>query len=285
MAQEVELVVAGKGISAARGAKAAGGEVVAMGFVGSEELSLYARDLGEEGLATALIPFPGPTRTHTTLLDPNSHSVTHIRERGPTISPAILEGLIAILNDQLKKGDVLVLCGSLPAGLPDDSFAQLVRLGKSNGCLTLLDTSRQPLRLGLEEKPYMIKPNTAELEEICGVELGREEDLIKAATDLNRNGIELVVVSRGEEGVIVTYKGGVWSGAVELDRIVNTVGCGDALVGGMATALAEGSPIEEIIKKGVACAAANAITVASGYCRREDIEIFYSKVQLKKLIE
>ena len=285
LADKVELVAAGKGITAARGAKAAGGDVVIIGLVGSEDLSFYARSLGEEGIPSSLIPVPGRTRINTTLLDPDSGNVTHIRERGLTVAPALLERLIGKLENGLKRGDLFILSGSLPPGLPDDSYSRLVRLGKKSGALTILDTSREPLRLGMDEGPYMVKPNHTELEEVYGANLKSEGDIIKVAGELCQKGIELVVVSRGEDGVIVAHKGETWSARVRLDpdKIINTVGCGDALVGGMAAAIASGSPIEEIIKMGVACAGANATTMATGLCRQEDIECLYPKVELKKI--
>jgi 1-phosphofructokinase family hexose kinase len=279
----VQSVAAGKGISVARAAKAAGGEVVAIAFVGSEDLSFYVRSLGEEGIPSFLIPVSGRTRTNTTVLDPLSMTVTHIRERGLVVDPAMLNRLILALEGQLKKGDLLVLSGSLPQGLPDDSYGRLVGIGKRGGAATVLDTSREPLRRGMNEGPYMVKPNSSELEEISGVELKREEDIIEAAMKLNLKGIELVAVSRGQKGVIVAYRGKVWSASVGLDRIVNTVGCGDALVGGMAVRIAEGGSIEEVIRTGVACAAANALTAAPGFCRPEDIERLVSEVELRRL--
>jgi len=280
----VELVAAGKGISVARAAKAAGGEVVSIAFVGLEDLSFYAQSLGEEGIPSSLIPVSGRTRTNTTVLDPLSVTVTHIRERGLVVDPAMLDRLIHTLEGQLKRGDLLILSGSLPQGLPDDSYGRLVGIGKRSGAATVLDTSREPLRLGMSKCPYMVKPNSSELEEISGVELKREEDIIEAAIKLNLKGIELVAVSRGQKGVIVAYRGDAWSASVALDEIVSTVGCGDALVGGMAVRIAEGGSIEEVIRTGVACAGANTLTAAPGVCRREDIERLIPEVELRKLV-
>ena len=58
----------------------------------------------------------------------------------------------------------MVLSGSIPQGVPDDIYAQLITECNRAGIKTLLDTSGEPLKKGILARPAMIKPNKKELE-------------------------------------------------------------------------------------------------------------------------
>jgi fructose-1-phosphate kinase PfkB-like protein len=84
----------------------------------------------------------------------------------------------------------------------------------------------------------------------------------------------VVVVSLGERGVLgLDRDGHAWRARVTLDRpVVDAVGSGDALCGGLVVALARDDAFPDVLRLGVACGAANTLVAGAGRCRKADIE-------------
>jgi fructose-1-phosphate kinase PfkB-like protein len=74
---------------------------------------------------------------------------------------------------------------------------------------------------------------------------------------LHRQGIEIVALSRGEGGLIATDGVEIWDGVLQVETIVNVVGCGDSQLAGITKQVLEKAPLKELIRWGVACGTAN----------------------------
>jgi fructose-1-phosphate kinase PfkB-like protein len=72
---------------------------------------------------------------------------------------------------------------------------------KAGGSKVVLDTSGEALRYAIEAAPNIIKPNIHELEALVDKRLQSEAEVIEAAKKLIEQGIELVVVSMGKDGL------------------------------------------------------------------------------------
>jgi len=60
----------------------------------------------------------------------------------------------------------------------------------------------EALRLGIGAQPNIIKPNIHELSGLVGKELKDLEEIVAAARDINRQGVEIVLVSMGARGML-----------------------------------------------------------------------------------
>jgi len=121
----------------------------------------------------------------------------------------------------------------------------------------------------LKYKPFLIKPNRQELEEIIGKEIKAEDELISAANLLKEKGAENVLVSLGEDGaLLVAGDGKVYKKSAFKVTAVNTVGSGDSMIAGFLAGLDKG--YEYALKLGAAAGAATA--ALSGLATREKIE-------------
>jgi tagatose 6-phosphate kinase len=285
------LLPAGKGINAARLVATLGEPVAAVGLVGADDAASFAAALARSGIVNRLVTVPGPTRNSVTILDPAGGSETHLREPGHTPPQEALRKVEQVLST-VSPGDWVLLAGSLPPGLAEDTYLRLCRLVAACGAHTLLDTNGPGLLAGAEAPPTLLKPN---LFELCQLDRGprdvRQEmglgdlalsDLLAAAHRVQQRGIEMVVVSRGERGVIaLDRQGRAWQAAVDLDRAaVDAVGSGDALAGGLLVGLVRGMPFAEMLRLGVACGAANTLLAGAGRCRREDIDRLSHRAQV-----
>lgn len=140
----------------------------------------------------------------------------------------------------LKKGNIIVLSGSLPVGISDDSYAYLAKKAKENGCFVILDSSGYALK---NAYPYvdMVKPNK---EEYCFLK-GIEYDNIsieEMTSDI------LTVISLGKEGSLLIYEHEKYKIAPLNVDIYSTVGAGDSMVAAFAYGLQNKMPIMETMK-------------------------------------
>ena len=64
----------------------------------------------------------------------------------------------------------------------------------------VLDVDGEALRQGIKALPNVIKPNIHELSELVGRELKELDEIVAAAREINRQGVEIVLVSMGAKG-------------------------------------------------------------------------------------
>lgn len=133
------------------------------------------------------------------------------------------------------------------------------------------------------ERPTMIKPNIDEIRALTGRPMNSRESMMRAAQDLHDDGIEIVVISLGGDGSLVSSAEGVFDVKVPKIDAVNTVGCGDSMIAGFATGISRGLSITETIRLASAISAANAMRLETGFFVKEDMEAILPKVQVTKI--
>jgi 1-phosphofructokinase len=169
---------------------------------------------------------------------------------GAPADAADIDAVVAALEAEAGPDCLIVLSGSLPPGCPADIYARIIAVVGAKGATTLLDTSGLPLSLALQGDglPDIVKPNRHELAEWQGAPIDSMADVQRAASDLHRRGVRLVIVSMGEQGALFLSNEGVLLGQLKAIDVASTVGAGDAMVAGIAAALAEGLNLEGIAR-------------------------------------
>lgn len=112
---------------------------------------------------------------------------------------------------------------------------------------------------GIKAKPYLIKPNQQELEDIIGKTLPNEQSIVDAARAIIDQGVQWVYVSRGDEGAIAVSEKLALSACVNHlpGKVESKIGSGDAMMAGLAVATLGGLDLNDTLKSGVACGTAN----------------------------
>lgn len=191
-----------------------------------------------------------------------SSSETEINGQGPAIDGEALDELFAKL-DALEDGDILVLAGSIPDSMPPDVYEKILeRLQnpQNKKIKTVVDATKNLLTNVLKYKPFLIKPNNHELEELFGVTLKTNGEIEKYARKLKDMGARNVLVSMAEDGALLldengkTHVCGVCRGTVK-----NSVGAGDSMVAGFIAGSEQGD-YEYALKLGTAAGGATAFS-------------------------
>lgn len=122
-----------------------------------------------------------------------------------------------------------------------------------------------------------MKPNKDEIEMLFQTKVERIEDVVECAEKLYGMGISYVVISLGGDGALLVCEEGIFQAKPPKIEAVNTVGCGDSMVGGFAAAFARGYHAEEALKYAAATATAAAMSPNTG-----DFDIEVQKELLDK---
>jgi len=258
LAKNSTQFAAGKGVNVAKAVESLKYQVTTLGFVGNQSLPLF--DVIESKyIKTDFTQVEGKTRSNITLADITQQQETHIRSQGFHVTSADCNRLTEKLGMCIRSGDIVVLSGSLPPGAPKNLYQTWISLCHDKQALVFLDTSGESLAEGLSSLPYLIKPNLKELEDLVGRNLTNENSIVTAAREINKLGVKSVVVSRGEQGIILVTDKVSLVANIEYSskEMISTIGCGDALVAGLAVAMLRKNSLTEAIKSGVSCAVAN----------------------------
>ena len=187
---------------------------------------------------------------------------TEINGQGPDIPPQALDALFAKL-DRISKGDTLVLAGSIPASLPADVYERILSRLSGRGIRCVVDASGPLLLNVLQYRPFLIKPNEAELSELCGVPLtpGDLTGVKACAARLQERGARNVLASLGPNGALLLTEDGKFLHQEAPDGTVcNSVGAGDSMVAGFLTGLHLTGSYREALRMGAAAGAATAFS-------------------------
>lgn len=157
---------------------------------------------------------------------------TEINGQGPDIAEDELEALMMKV-DHIQDGDTLVLAGSIPNTLPDDTYERMLERISEKDVRIVVDATKQLLVNSLKYKPFLIKPNKQELSEIFDVDVQTKEDIVTYAKKLQDMGARNVLISLGGDGaMLVDEDGQIHEAGVIKEKVVNTVGSGDSMVAG-----------------------------------------------------
>ncbi|TDF92602.1 1-phosphofructokinase [Paenibacillus piri] len=276
----------GKGINVARVAHQLGHEVQAAGFIGGHNGRFIRQELDRQGLRHDFIEIEGESRICLNIIDESDGSSTELLEPGPVVDAEAMERLTVKLRRLAAQSRVVCLSGSLPAGVPAGFYAELIGLAKREGAAVFLDTSGEALLRGAEAAPQLIKPNEAELAQLIGRPIGQSPaDIAEQLASLSpeRMSAACITVSLGADGSLTYYGGAYYRTYAPRIEAVNTVGCGDAFIAGMAVCMAEDLPIEEALRLATAAGSANALNEKAGYVNPEQVRELLTQVAVERL--
>lgn len=254
-----ELMLAGgKGINVSIVLGNLGIKSTALGFIAGFTGDEIVRRLHNGGINSEFIKInDGISRINIKL---KSIDGTEINGQGPHIDSSHIERLMNRLR-RLESGDVLVLAGSIPAGISDNIYKDIMDMLKDKGVQIVVDATSRLLTNVLEYNPFFIKPNQHELGDIFNVTLNTQEEVIPYALELKKMGAVNVCVSMGGKGaILVADDGNVYKAKAPDGILKNSVGAGDSLVAGFLSGWIEKKDYEYAFRKGVATGSASAFS-------------------------
>ncbi|MCE5302091.1 MAG: PfkB family carbohydrate kinase [Planctomycetaceae bacterium] len=254
-AAESHWFAQGKVLNAGVAAHSLGGPSKTLAVVGGPPRESIEREFSALGVPHRWVVTESATRVCTTILDRTTGRMTELVENARPIRPEELDEFRRAYVEEAAEARVVVLTGSLPAGVPESFYRELVA---ATTCPMVLDFRGVGLLGCLDLHPRVVKPNREELSQTVGRPLTDDAALLDAMRDLNRRGARWVVVTQGAGPVWVTSESETYRlTSPSVGRVVNPLGSGDCLAAGMAWAIAGGRTMLEAVRIGVAAALEN----------------------------
>ena len=277
----------GKGINVSRVIRELGGRTLALAFAGGEDGLILRELMNRLRIPHAFISVRGATRNNYKIRTLKPVAFTEINTAGPAVSAENLQALERRLLRLTPVPRCVALSGSLPPGVAPSIYRRWVERLRRRGIPAALDASGAALREGLRGRPWLIKPNREEAEELLGSRLTRTDQAVRAVAQLRRLGPSVAVLSLGKDGALMACApaegGGIWLATPPPVRVHSAVGAGDSLVGGLLAGWTGGLSLPEAFRLGVACGAASAMTPGTQLCRRADVRRLTRRVSVRRL--
>ncbi len=282
-ALSVHHLPGGKGVNVSKVIRELGGPTHAYtlqaGFIGK----FWAAELAKLGVAHSPFQVRGETRINAILTDVKDHTQTRISAPGPALTAQCQRVFLGRLLRVRPRPFCWALGGSPAGGMKPDVYKKIVSALQRTGVPCILDADDEPLRRGVEAKPFMIKPNEYEMQRLTGQKLATVDDYYGAAMQLVEKGIRIVVVSLAAKGAIFVTKEEAFHVLGIKVAAKNKVGAGDSLVGGFALGLYRRLSLERAAALGVAASVSAISGWSPRHCRRQDIPRILKKIRIKKL--
>ena len=209
------------------------------------------------GISTLAVWASGESRTNLKIIDPVKGENTDINEPGPAVTEALLEQLKTKLSEILQPEDIVILSGSLPAGVDRGLYKAWTTHFRNLGACVYLDADGEPMQKGIAAAPYMIKPNNDELAALMGKETLTREEMLAEGRQLLESGISEIVISLGGDGALFVSEEGCYYAEGLPVAVKSTVGAGDSVVAAAAYGQAKNLSREARIQLAVAMGAAS----------------------------
>ncbi|MDD2969482.1 MAG: 1-phosphofructokinase [Lachnospiraceae bacterium] len=275
--------IGGKAINVAKILNRLGVETRICGFIGGENKQRVEELIAHEHLEYNFLEVEGLTRTNTKIVELDAGMTTDLNEQGFYIQDVQMVQLKDLMHNMAKDSQFTVFSGSIPKGLPDSIYKELIIEGAKD-TKAVLDADGDLLVEGIKAGPYMIKPNIHELETAFQVTLSSTDEIVRFSRELIRTyQIRIVLVSMGAKGaLLITDEECFHAGPVDV-VVKSTVGAGDSMIAGMLYGIEQGLPLQEAFGYAAACGTLAVTKEGTQSFSLEEVKQMYEKVVVTKV--
>lgn len=283
--QKVSKTAGGKGLNVTRVLHQMGRDVKASGLVAGNFGRFITDQLTEQNIQHDFFEVEGETRNSIAILHEGNQ--TEILENGPTVSEAAFSEFLQKFDNLLNDASLVAASGSLPKGLPTNTYAELIQRASKQNIPFILDTSGDALVEGVrgKYKPLLIKPNESEIAALVGENVAHAspEKIKELLQDLIFADIHWVVVSLGAQGAVVKHQNDFYKADIPTIEVVNPVGSGDSTIAGFAMAISEDQDTESTIKAGMTLGMLNTMEAQTGHVNPQNYQSIFDQIHIRKI--
>ncbi len=281
-AHRVDMIAGGKGVNVSRQLQLLGCDTIATGFYGGETGMIISRLLTGEGIRHDFVTVDSMTREGVTYRE-SEGTITAVFEPPHTVSRVEAAELTRKCMQLAEQSTWITCNGSSPHRNANRIYRDILVKHARTKVRTVLDTYGESLRLSIDTKPHLFKPNKQEYEKTFNVVLDSEKSYRDALDECLKQGIECTIITNGEHPVYAATPEGHWIVYPPDVKTVNATGSGDALIAGYIYASENNKSFEECTITGVAAGAANAQQWQVAKSSLEEILRLKEQVTIRKL--
>jgi 1-phosphofructokinase family hexose kinase len=271
----------GRGINVSSVIHSFGGETLAVLISGGDSGKRLEGLLGKCGYRIAVVPVQNEIRTNLTITDKHGLTV-NLNEPGPQLAKAEVARVEQVVRDTLDHASWLMICGSIPPGVPPAFYGELVSMARRKKVKTLLHADGDALREGISARPTVVSPNQQEAGRLLGQTLLTRTHFLEAAERIRQLGAESVVLTLGSRGAVGAFADGLMEALPPRIDAVCPIGAGDALMAAFAWARERRSSMADALRWGVAAGTAKARLPGMNFASLEQSREIYRQVEVRR---
>lgn len=153
------------------------------------------------------------------------------------------------------------MSGNIQPSLPQDIYLHIMGIFEEKNIRTAVDVSGERLKELLKFKPFVIKPNNFELEELFETKIKDEKHLLELGERLRQMGAENVIISLGAKGSVLISEDGAEKLGIADGEVINTTGAGDSMLAGFLAGIERGYSKHKAMLLATACGSATSFSV------------------------
>ncbi len=272
----------GRGLNASYVVHAFGGKTLAVLPSGGDTGKRMESYLSNCGFPLAFVPIRNPIRTNLTITDRHGLTV-NINEAGPTLEKAEVASVERAVREALATASWLLMCGSLPPGVPAGFYGKLISMARQKKVKTLLHADGEALVEGIDAKPTVVTPNQKEADRLLSRTLLTRTHYLEAAERIRSMGAESVVLSLGSRGAVAAYPDGLLEALPPRVEALCPIGAGDALSAGYSWAMQRKLNAADALRWGVAAGTASAKLPGMNFATLAQTQEIYRQVEVRRV--
>lgn len=259
-----KVLAGGKGINVSIVLKNLGIESTALGFIAGFTGMEIKRQVEKFDIKTDFVEVGNRFSRINVKLQIGGNELitgeTAINGEGPRIPQEKIDLLFKKI-EKIEKGDIIVLAGSISRKLPNDIYEKICEKANKKEANIVVDATGALLVNVLKHKPFLIKPNKSELEEIFGTRINTNDEIVRYAQKLQDMGARNVLISMDEDGaILLTQEKNIIYKQAPRGILVNSVGAGDSMVAGFIAGYLTYDDYEKALKMGISAGSASAFS-------------------------
>lgn len=270
----------GRGINASKVIHAFGGKTLALLTAGGDAGERMLKSLGGMGFPFEAVRVKSQTRINVTISDKQGLTVK-LNEVGLPLEPGELKDVRHLVDARLVKAQWLMICGSIPPGVPPRFYSEIIEMAKARGVKTLVDTDGEALLHALEAKPTVITPNQHEGERLLGRALVTRGQFLEALDRIQKMGAESVILSLGSRGAAASGPEGVFEALPPRVDVLCPIGAGDAMAAAFLWSMEKKKSFPDALRWGVAAGTAKAALPGMNFPALEQARAIYKHVEVR----
>lgn len=272
----------GRGINVSSVIHSFGGETLAVLISGGDSGKRLEGLLGKCGYRIAVVPVQNEIRTNLTITDKHGLTV-NLNETGPSLGKAEVARVERVVRDTLDHASWLMICGSIPPGVPPAFYGKLIAMARHKKVKTLLHADGDALREGIAAHPTVVSPNQQEAGRLLGQTLLTRTHYLEAAERIRQLGAESVVLTLGSRGAVGASADGLMEALPPRIDAVCPIGSGDALMAAYAWARERRTSVAEALRWGVAAGTASARLPGMNFASLAQAREIYRQVEVRRV--
>ncbi len=272
----------GRGINASQVIHSFGGETVALLASGGDAGLRMERSLTEMKLPFEAVRVRSESRINLTISDKQGLTVK-LNELGAPLEEQELGEIRKLVESRLDQARWLMICGSIPPGVPPRFYCEIIEMAQARGVKMLLDTDGDALLHSLEAKPTTITPNQHEAERLLNRALITRSQFLEAIDRLQGMGPESVILSLGSRGALGSGPEGVFEALPPRIETLCPIGAGDAMAAAFVWSMDRGKSFADSLRWGVGAGTAKAALPGMVFPTLKQATAIYKQVEVRPL--